>query len=830
MLYKPTFPSPYAQCIALEGTEDEIVNFSCSMMGGSGIETARLKISDGDTQYYFDAVISVVSYTKKTQTSIYKNSGNYCLGGSSLSHPGLTYIYPVKEGVTYYISCQNNPIFCVCYHIDGDVSGSKHPLDLIYGGDVLHEFEYQADRDGYIYVNISKTKSSSVNKKINISVTGDGNAKNQLVPSVGRQNGVTDVKFSPIINPNNEYAGYAVGVKNLERMDNLNTSLTSIIKPNKDYIWQTRLYEAGSLNNDNHKSNIWLGYGVVESLNDSGANTNGKNYYYIQGASYQDCEKSGGSRICFKIRPHTNIQFPNATGGKTSLLKLDLKRLFNYYDDNARYYIKVDGNYYIIRDYRFYPPTSGEITSSHIDSYGEPLYGYAAIDYNTDDEEPIVKAGDQYEIYCNYIDSDEFYFNVADKPTITFTETEGNDISETTESKPYIMERSNLVLTGIYNHTSGAFVEKYSVELYKNTGTDENNKIWELIEQTEDIYDGELIYRYNMLMNGNEYKITVNTWDSLGFAMSKDIYLKVSYEVAVSAFTVNADYYSKHDSIIVEWNTIDPTNTFDNISYFEVYKQIGNNPKLHKVYTTSSNKETIIEDFVVGNLCDYTYIIYPIELSNDFYFDNLTEIITTDNMRIASPMSSAPIRFNYGATTIFGLVQDEEDLNTYTIDYNDMWRFEFNLENTGTTLNMDKTFVDSQNRFPKMMGGNRRYNTIPVKGLIGYYDCDKGDYVENYDLLEDWESFTTNNRLKLLKDRRGRLVPCDIESSSYEYMDAMGASASVSFSAKQLESLDNITILGRALILNPVKNSILTTSKDEVLTDSDIQVLISQES
>ena len=51
---------------------------------------------------------------------------------------------------------------------------------------------------------------------------------------------------------------------------------------------------------------------------------------------------------------------------------------------------------------------------------------------------------------------------------------------------------------------------------------------------------------------------------------------------------------------------------FNNIKYFKIMKQLSNQPKLHKVYTTKSTSENIVEDFMVGSKCPCTYYIYPV--------------------------------------------------------------------------------------------------------------------------------------------------------------------------------------------------------------------------
>lgn len=254
--------------------------------------------------------------------------------------------------------------------------------------------------------------------------------------------------------------------------------------------------------------------------------------------------------------------------------------------------------------------------------------------------------------------------------------------------------------------------------------------------------------------------------------------------------------------------------SFTTIDHFDIYKRTSKENVLHKVYSTTSpeensQQETIIEDFIIDGYSEYIYVIYPI---------CKIQVSGKDVYTVQNPFEVSIKNDNIDFVSILGLVQDEENPNVYYINEDEIWRFEINLKNDGTELNIDKTFTDTQHCFPKSTGGNRRYNKASVSGLIGKYDCENG-YVDSNELIKEWERFAASNCLKLLKDRRGRLMLCDIDSSSITYWEYEGAPAEVSFSIVEIESLDNIEILGRSIPYNTAMAILLQEASGNILSD-----------
>ena len=265
-------------------------------------------------------------------------------------------------------------------------------------------------------------------------------------------------------------------------------------------------------------------------------------------------------------------------------------------------------------------------------------------------------------------------------------------------------------------------------------------------------------------------------------------------------------------------NTLSGSNydgDFGNVNRFQIYKTIGGEKTLHKVCETKTAAQRIIEDFTIGDLCDYQYYVYPICKNTISINDNDIEVETI------SPIILEPVRIHNGIVSVIGLIQDKDDKNTYYIDENNVWQLALNVSNDGYTLNTDKTFYKTQNAYGKMSGGNLKQRSIPISGLLGKIDCSSSEYVDTFDHIIDWENFAASNSMKMLIDLRGIITLGDINvDPSFAYENTPNHEVSVTFTFIQLNSINNVDVLGRHLLINPIHYQLLKENQDSLLQDT----------
>lgn len=89
--------------------------------------------------------------------------------------------------------------------------------------------------------------------------------------------------------------------------------------------------------------------------------------------------------------------------------------------------------------------------------------------------------------------------------------------------------------------------------------------------------------------------------------------------------------------------------SYENIDHFQVYKTLGEQDTLHKVCQTKNPTQRVIEDFTVGDLCDYQYYIFGI--CNNTMDVNGVQV----NVKTISPLVSDKIQLHRGTVSVIGL-------------------------------------------------------------------------------------------------------------------------------------------------------------------------------
>lgn len=274
-------------------------------------------------------------------------------------------------------------------------------------------------------------------------------------------------------------------------------------------------------------------------------------------------------------------------------------------------------------------------------------------------------------------------------------------------------------------------------------------------------------------------------------------------------------------------NGINSDGDFRNVKGYRIYKAIGDGTELYEVGDTvvqGSPQSRILEDFAIGDNCNYKYYVYAV-VEKEILDDSGSLIATADI--ISTPMTSNDVFIREGVDKVFGL--KEISNKTYEPCTDEIWRIALNLSDTGYTLKTDKTFYDTFNQYSQEIGGNRRYITKPVKGMLGTINC-KGnrEIQDNYDMLVSWNNFSSSSHLKCFVDTRGLILPGNFEADpSVEYMEVPEAFAIASFNWRQKSDLNIIKIYGRLLDFNPLDNNvILVSAEGYYLTSENNDILL----
>ena len=320
------------------------------------------------------------------------------------------------------------------------------------------------------------------------------------------------------------------------------------------YTWKMRIYEDDT--KSNYVPSSWIGKGTVMETYQYDSNSHAP-------IGISTSEIIGNKII--RINPHTQMYFKDSMGIGTALYE----KFWTRYDDNTRYYIKVGNKFTEIKNYYYFLPkhdkgvgyAGGKVThvnkDSDLDSYGDPKFGYALID-----EKFNVSVGDTYTIYCNYIDTDQYYFDTNTPPTITLYEnfesvngtsvTREIDLSETTQLAPLSLSYSNLHITGEYLQSEGISVSHYSFLLERR----ESDTKYSTVSYSNNIYSTNIDWQYDKFISGNEYRLTLSLTDSVGSTFEKIIYIKAEYNSISYPMNIKIEEYRKHNSLIIDFSEL----------------------------------------------------------------------------------------------------------------------------------------------------------------------------------------------------------------------------------------------------------------------------------
>lgn len=620
-------------------------------------------------------------------------------------------------------------------------------------------------------------------------------------------------------------------------------SLFNIIRSGKRYSWKLRLYEKGSLTSQtNYAPSATIGYGTVQDI------TSVYNEYNNNSAS------NVISGYTFKIFPHLNIYDDvverTTTSGGSNIFPADqnsvwysqapeavVNTIYNVMknrDKNIHYWLDTDGYILPIEKYRFYPYRyrdakdhtntglvySPEKDNSCFDAYGNPLSGYAVInskndalslfDKNSEDDTLANLSnefvGETYKIRTNYIDSNWAYFDLCDEPKITMSDNNGSEVEDRTTST---LDHSSINLNMIYSQSQGAVINYYSYKIYCY---DKDSDEYILDYYSGNLYNQDLRVVYDKLFNDQTYKVYICMVDNNQRVYERTVFYKTCFPETDYGLIVCAEYYSPHNSVIIDWSSNNDIAADDIVGY-RVYKKIGNSNKLYEIANLTSDDSCIIEDFIVGDNCEYTYYVYPI-------------IAKDKKTTIAAPAISEPIKLEAGIDKVVGLNKIGDKV--YEVAYDQVWRLYLNLDDSGYTYNTDKNFYDTFNTYNQETVGNRKYITKPLSGMLGYVDCASQDegIVDTYDMLVSWNEFSGSANLKCLIDARGLILPGNFEANpSVEYMDAKGSPATAKFSWRQTSDLNIIKIYATVLPFNPLDGTYIKSSDEYYLSSAEPKVL-----
>lgn len=274
--------------------------------------------------------------------------------------------------------------------------------------------------------------------------------------------------------------------------------------------------------------------------------------------------------------------------------------------------------------------------------------------------------------------------------------------------------------------------------------------------------------------------LKINGNCDVNYTWSKKAYLTTEY---VESIAQNGIYIPEWDGDTIMLatfsNTLNASNISGTIYGYLIHRQKSNETVRYKIAEVNSTI-TNIKDFNIGNRATYQYFITPIYMNDGV--KSLGEPILTDS-----------IQTDFNSWSVIGLAPTIDE-NVFVVDVDNIWSFYIDIDGGTFSVNEDKTITTGLGKFPKTYVGETNYITGSLSCLIGNVSCEGKYYDDDIEKLEKWRNFCNNGKLKLLKDRKGHIIPCEITDVSYENDDKFDElQSSISFNFTQLEDSKNIS-------------------------------------
>lgn len=231
------------------------------------------------------------------------------------------------------------------------------------------------------------------------------------------------------------------------------------------------------------------------------------------------------------------------------------------------------------------------------------------------------------------------------------------------------------------------------------------------------------------------------------------------------------------------YNTDPPTLSASSYSISDMgivgYRVFRRDGESLKYITDTSTEEKSIFDYNTKSLHEHIYYIFP-------------KANIDGNIVLCSPIISEGITPYWDHWSVIGLIPDGQ--NKYVVDSSNIWLLSCNADGGNISETTKKTYHDTYGRFPRQSIGKRRYKEGDVSAYLGRVDY-TGDYIDNQEMMDDWEKFANANTLKLLKSPKGMVIPITIRETSFDVdYELEGYPCKVEFSYTQMADASDISV------------------------------------
>lgn len=452
-----------------------------------------------------------------------------------------------------------------------------------------------------------------------------------------------------------------------------------------------------------------------------------------------------------------------------------------------------------------------ETTVSHrltdiVMKIGDETYHIDSYDYNTGEvtlgttTTKAYEAGTPYQLYANYLVTEQYYFEVASEPEIQYIN--DDPTSRWITQDAFGSKFSAFLWQGDvdYDTLSGTMMKYYTINLQK---VDDNNQVWDVFK-SDKIYSQKIEYEFVddydalSLDGGNylhkQYKVTLDCVLQNGMAFSEVFTENCLQRNVTQIITGEGEpTYSNADNSI----TLNPTESAASEVAFRIYRIKADGyynkgtrqDKLHIEYKDAPYK-TLIADSGVAGIKDalisakgkFRYMIVPYlatQNSTTIYQAYVTDVYETDF-------------YGYTITALNDTGKDACNKPLYLIG--DTWKFMADISDTDNVQNFNHVQHVGYGKYASVTSVDNDYMSGTLTASLGNMNCTSKKFEDDIEVVKAWRRFISQKCLFCLRSQKGDVwLVRIVDNGSTGYGESVSRiPVSFTFSWVECGSIDSI--------------------------------------
>lgn len=402
----------------------------------------------------------------------------------------------------------------------------------------------------------------------------------------------------------------------------------------------------------------------------------------------------------------------------------------------------------------------------------------------------------EFFVMSNYSESSQFYFKAMDEPSISIDLKDLHPITTPPEEtiageRPEIWQ-AHVNLTGHYSQSQNNQINWFKYNLYLDGYYPFDNSST-LIATSGEILSANMEYQFVGLINGKNYTVELIVEDENGIEVTCKEQFKCEYhETAGNIVTV--EYSQTYGTMQIVINPeiirkIYPNELLKEPLYYSVTRyEYDNGIKSSTLLPIVKSTELdTINDFNIQADKKYIYIV-------EFDFHNVYWKPVMTNPVMASPQE----------LVMYDLIPTEKK-NVFSVDLRNIFRFNTDLKISEFKVNTKKEYFETyKSKYPRKNISSSSYLTGSVESLLGTYGCNKKYAEGGITFIQKLREVVENDHLKLLVDKKGHCIICDINDLTYSYEsegDTLPTKVTFNFTEMMDASKVSIRNISRSLIM-----------------------------